>query len=108
SEFRNDSAVFRSENSSNFRSRIFLFQRAFSTVNCSNAVDGDSPARTLNTLPFVNRVSGESVNTSTVTSPRIPCGLPIRAMRTSHCAKFSDTYFPPSIDNNIHQPMHSD
>src|SRR5699024_12149055 len=64
--FRKDSAVLRSENSANFSNMMFLFQRAFSIVNSENSSDDLLPDRTVKILPFTNRVSGESVNSSAV------------------------------------------
>ena len=53
----------------------------------SATVSGAAPAAGLGArarAPGTNRRSGSSVRTSTVTSPRSPCGLPIRPTTTLH------------------------
>src|SRR4051812_34816647 len=80
---RAPSAAVRSGSSSNATSSADWCRRAPTTVSVrrDDAEPGGGSARSV--LPGANLRSGSSVRTSTVTSPRRPCGLPIRPTTTS-------------------------
>src|SRR4051794_665231 len=80
---RAPSAAVRSGSSSNATSSADWCRRAPTTVSVrrDDAEPGGGSARSV--LPDANLRSGSSVRTSTVTSPRRPCGLPIRPTTTS-------------------------
>src|ERR1700735_287920 len=51
------------------------------------------------TEPAANRSSGSSVRTSTMTSPRIPCGRPIRP--TTSCMALADLVSVQEVDTDV-------
>ena len=85
---RISSAALRSATSSKPSKRMSLFQRALRTVN-----GPEEAGSTTNSVPATNRSAGASVSTWTVTSPRMPWGLPIRA--TWSCMGSSEFWFHP-------------
>ena len=79
---RSDSAPVRSGICSNPSSQTPWWTRVDRMVSV-RGTPVPAPAWVAMVDPTANRVSGSSVWSWTVTSPRSPCGLPIRATTTS-------------------------
>ena len=75
---RSDSAPVRSGISSKPSSQVCWCSRAVRRVRARGTPDPGA-ASVAKTAPGANRASGSSVWVCTVTSPRRPCGLPMRA-----------------------------
>ena len=76
-------SAFRTVISANDTSRVDRCHRARATVSVERP-NADPPGGSARSAaPSANRRSGSSVRTSTVTSPRMPWGLPIRPTTTS-------------------------
>src|SRR3712207_2733547 len=80
---RAPSAAVRSGSSSNATSNLPECQRAAPTVSVVSVLAEPRGASARRLAPTANRRSGSSVRTSTMTSPRRPCGFPIRPTTTS-------------------------